>query len=106
MLIPLFIKKSRERAAGALCWLGGENRSAARVSMHIHASPIHWLTATTLQAEMGEMVEKKARGGEHMEGRERGNWKGDQPLNTLSISRRSIVWSRRAAYRHATSQQL
>lgn len=72
MLIPLFIKKSRERAAGALCWLGGENRSAARVSMHIHASPIHWLTATTLQAEMGEMVEKKGKRGVNTwrEGRE------------------------------------
>lgn len=46
------------QAAGALCWHRG-NRSAAHVSMHIHASPTHRLTATTLQSEMGEMVKSE-----------------------------------------------
>lgn len=38
---------------------GGGDHSTARVSMHIHASPTHRLTATKLQRETGEMVEQE-----------------------------------------------
>ena len=37
----------------------GENTARARVSMHMHASPPHRLTATTLQGEMGEMGKRE-----------------------------------------------
>lgn len=55
MLVPLFDKNPERGQQALLCWRRG-NHSAARVSMHIHASPPHRLTATTLQWEMGEMV--------------------------------------------------
>lgn len=45
----------------------GGNHSMARVSMHIHASPPHRLTATTLQREMVSRewgMDKKGGGGQ------------------------------------------
>lgn len=76
------------QAAGALCWRRG-NRSVARVSMHIHASPTHRLTATTLQSEMGEMLEEGV--GLDKGWGDKGN--GDLFLNTLSISFQLLVWT-------------
>lgn len=106
MLIPLFIRIwSARQQARRVGMGGGRNHSAARVSMHIHASPTHRLTATTLQWEMGEMVkrewgmDKKGRGG-------KGNRKGVVFLNTLSISLRSVVRTPACRERRRDAQQI
>lgn len=82
MLIPLFIRLAKRRQQELRVGIGGD-RSAARVSMRIHASPTHRLTATILQSEMGERVKKEW--GMDNRGKDNGNRKGDLFLNTFYL---------------------
>lgn len=84
MLIPLFIRIRNARQQPLRVGRGGKH-SAARVSMHMHASPPHRLTATTLQGEMGEMGKREWGMDKRVGGR-----KADLFLNTFSISLRSV----------------